>query len=77
MILQLGGYLNEHGILNVQRLQLVLNELTVFETEHFEHEFADSSWYKGKQTKNISASEKAPGGTKLGQSPPSRCAVRY
>ncbi|KAL8286442.1 hypothetical protein RQP46_004459 [Phenoliferia psychrophenolica] len=54
-----GGYLNEHGILNVQRLQLVLNELTVFETEHFEHLFAEENWFKGKQTKHIDAMEKA------------------
>lgn len=60
-----GGYLNEHGVLNTQRLQLVLNELTVFETEHFEHEFADSSWYKGKQTKNLTAAEKATAKTSL------------
>ena len=48
----LGGYLNDHGKLHVERLQLVLNELNVFETEHFEHEFADSNWYKGKQSGN-------------------------
>ncbi|GAA5930973.1 hypothetical protein JCM1841_003667 [Sporobolomyces salmonicolor] len=46
---QAGGYLNEHGVLNVQRLQLVLDELTVFEKEHFEYEFADANWFKGKQ----------------------------
>lgn len=50
----LGGYLNEHGTLNVKRLQLVLNELNIFETEHFEHEFADSNWYKGKNMKSSS-----------------------
>jgi hypothetical protein len=31
----------------------------VFETEHFEHEFADSNWFKGKQTKVIDSMEKA------------------
>ena len=36
-----GGYLNEHGSLNTKRLQLVLNELNVFEREQFEHEVAD------------------------------------
>ncbi|GAA6005367.1 hypothetical protein JCM11491_002675 [Sporobolomyces phaffii] len=44
-----GGYINEHGRLNVERLQLILNELGVFEREHFEYEFADSNWFKGKQ----------------------------
>ncbi|GAA5976131.1 hypothetical protein JCM10908_005393 [Rhodotorula pacifica] len=38
---QAGGYLNEHGSLNTKRLQLVLNELNVFEREQFEHEVAD------------------------------------
>ncbi|GAA6013539.1 hypothetical protein JCM8202_000722 [Rhodotorula sphaerocarpa] len=36
-----GGYLNEHGTLNAKRLQLVLNELNIFEREQFEHEAAD------------------------------------
>jgi 5'-3' exoribonuclease 1 len=45
-----------------------LNELTVFETEHFEHEFADSNWFKGKQTKHIDAMETARARNKLGTS---------
>ncbi|GAA5869902.1 hypothetical protein JCM16303_001836 [Sporobolomyces ruberrimus] len=44
-----GGYINDTGRLNVDRLQLILNELGVFEREHFEYEFADSNWFKGKQ----------------------------
>lgn len=43
-----GGYLNEHGHLNVKRLQLVLNELATFEREKFEEENADSSWIRLK-----------------------------
>lgn len=62
-----GGYLNEHGILNVQRLQLVLDELTIFEKEHFEYEFADSNWFKGKQNKPNGAMEKAKARGKLGK----------
>ena len=60
-----GGYINEHGKLNVKRLQLVLNELTVVETEHFEHEFADSNWYKGKQNTKVESMEKAKARNKL------------
>ncbi|GAA6063728.1 hypothetical protein JCM10212_001629 [Sporobolomyces blumeae] len=45
-----GGYINDHGILNVQRLQLILNELGIFEREHFEYDFADANWFKGKQS---------------------------
>ncbi|GAA6000306.1 hypothetical protein JCM10207_007950 [Rhodosporidiobolus poonsookiae] len=44
-----GGYINEHGTLNVQRLQLILNELGVFEREQFEHECSDTSFLKGKK----------------------------
>lgn len=39
-----GGYLNEGGNLRVDRLQLVLAELTKFEQEEFEKEFADVNW---------------------------------
>ncbi|BGP46515.1 exonuclease II Exo2 [Rhodotorula kratochvilovae] len=45
---QAGGYLNEHGKLNAPRLQLVLNELTVFEREQFEHETVDVGHGRGK-----------------------------
>ncbi|GAA5913499.1 chromatin-binding exonuclease XRN1 [Sporobolomyces salmoneus] len=55
-----GGYINDNGRLNVERLQLILNELGVFEREHFEYEFADSNWFKGKQT----GSGGATGGSK-------------
>ncbi|KAK4688987.1 5'-3' exoribonuclease 1, partial [Tremellales sp. Uapishka_1] len=56
---QAGGYLNEHGTISLPRLQLLLNELGKFEEENFEKEFADDNWYKGKQTKEIAAMEKA------------------
>lgn len=29
---------------------MILNELGVFEREHFEYEFADANWFKGKQS---------------------------
>ncbi|GAA5835075.1 hypothetical protein JCM9279_007191 [Rhodotorula babjevae] len=44
---QAGGYLNEHGKLNAPRLQLVLDELTVFEREQFEHETVDVGHGRG------------------------------
>lgn len=46
---QAGGYLNESGTLNTQRLQLVLDELVSYERENFEHVCADSSWIHSKQ----------------------------
>ncbi|SCV74192.1 BQ2448_6624 [Microbotryum intermedium] len=57
-----GGYLNEHGNLNVKRLQLVLDELTIFEREHFEYEFADSSLFKAKPSRTIEKSGKQANG---------------
>ncbi|KAH9813633.1 XRN 5'-3' exonuclease N-terminus-domain-containing protein [Melampsora americana] len=48
-----GGYLNESGKLNTQRLQMILNELTSREREEFEHEFADATWFKGKQASHV------------------------
>ena len=63
-----GGYINEHGNLNLKRLQLVLNELTSLEREQFETEFADSNWFKGKQKRHIEAMESARKRNKLGPS---------
>ncbi|KAK0550358.1 exonuclease II Exo2 [Tilletia horrida] len=54
-----GGYLNESGTLRVDRLQLILTELALWEKEEFEKEQADSSWIRGKQTKHVRASERA------------------
>ena len=63
-----GGYLNEHGQLNNRRLQLVLDELAVFEREKFEEENADSTWIRLKNAGNDagkSAAKKGKG-AKLG-----------
>ena len=54
-----GGYLNEAGTINLTRLQLVLNELGKTEFEIFEKEYADISWLKGKQDKEIAAMDAA------------------
>lgn len=43
-----GGYLNEHGVLNLPRLQLVLDKLADFEKETFEEESADAEWIRMK-----------------------------
>ena len=37
----------------------MLDELSKFEVENFEEEFADQNWYKGRQQKEIDAMEKA------------------
>lgn len=51
--------MNEHGTIALPRLQMMLDQLADFEIERFEEEFADQNWYKGKQTKEIEAMEKA------------------
>lgn len=53
-----GGYLNEGGSLRVDRLQLVLAELTKFERQQFEEEFGDTFMRKHQQKKNNKAMEK-------------------
>jgi 5'-3' exoribonuclease 1 len=36
--------------LSIRRLQVVLDEMGLWEKEIFEKEYADMNWYKGKQT---------------------------
>ena len=44
-----GGYINELGVINLDRLALLLDELANVEYRFFESENADASWFKGKQ----------------------------
>ncbi|KAI0950824.1 hypothetical protein AcW1_008023 [Taiwanofungus camphoratus] len=53
----LDGYLNENGVINTKRLQVILDEMAVWEREIFEKEFADMNWYKGKQAKHVKEME--------------------
>ncbi|KAI8933157.1 hypothetical protein NX059_009798 [Plenodomus lindquistii] len=43
------GYINEEGVINMERLALLLDELSQIEYRHFESENADASWFKGKR----------------------------
>ncbi|OCK82120.1 5'-3' exoribonuclease 1, partial [Lepidopterella palustris CBS 459.81] len=43
------GYINEGGVINLKRLELLLDELSHVEYRFFESENADASWFKGKQ----------------------------
>jgi 5'-3' exoribonuclease 1 len=45
-----GGYINEAGIINLERLEIVLQELEKMEYEAFELASANQSWLKSKQT---------------------------
>ncbi|KAH7884247.1 exonuclease II [Phlebopus sp. FC_14] len=48
----LDGYINKEGTINTKRLQVILDEMTIWEREIFEKEYADASWFKGKQSKH-------------------------
>lgn len=43
-----GGYINEGGVINLQRLSLLLDELSHVEYRFFEHDNQDASWLKDK-----------------------------
>jgi len=46
-----GGYLVERGTINMQRLQLVLDELALRELEAFQRENMDNNYIQSKQTR--------------------------
>lgn len=60
------GYINESGTINMKRLQVVLNEMRIWEREIFEKEYADANWFKGKQSKHALEMEMARKRTGLG-----------
>lgn len=45
----LGGYINEHGVINLQRLEVLLNELSEVEYRFFEAEYSDAKWINAKR----------------------------
>lgn len=53
------GYINNGGVIDTGRLQVVLDEMAMWEQEVFEKEYADISWYKGKQAKHVKELEHA------------------
>ena len=60
-----GGYINERGVIDLDRLALLLDELSDVEYRFFESENADASWFKGKQMAKVDVMEK--GSKKKGQ----------
>ncbi|KAH7552877.1 XRN 5'-3' exonuclease N-terminus-domain-containing protein [Bipolaris maydis] len=42
------GYINEGGVINMERLAILLDELSNIEYRHFESENSDAAWFKGK-----------------------------
>jgi 5'-3' exoribonuclease 1 len=43
----------------MKRLQVVLDEMRIWEGEIFEKEYADANWFKGKQSKHVQGMEMA------------------
>ncbi|KAJ5280333.1 hypothetical protein N7478_005705 [Penicillium angulare] len=46
---KMGGYINEEGVINVERLGTLIDAMSAFEHRFFEHEFSDAQWIKSKQ----------------------------
>lgn len=61
-----GGYINQAGVIDTKRLQVILDEMTIWEREVFEREYSDVNWYKGKQEKYVKEMENARKRNKLG-----------
>ncbi|MCJ1398974.1 hypothetical protein MMC11_002176 [Xylographa trunciseda] len=55
-----GGYINELGVINLDRLSLLLEELADVEYRFFESENSDASWFKGKQMEKPDVMAKEP-----------------
>lgn len=72
----LGGYINESGMINLVRLQKVLDEMKIWEREVFEREYADLNWYKGKQQKYVQEMTTAKRRNKLGWSLSTTSSIR-
>lgn len=68
----LDGYINEGGVINPKRLQVVLDEMTIWEREIYEKEYADSNWFKGKRSKHVQEMELARKRAKLVLTRPQR-----
>ncbi|KAF9001496.1 XRN 5'-3' exonuclease N-terminus-domain-containing protein [Cyathus striatus] len=68
----LDGYINESGTINVKRLQVILDEMAQWEQDVFQKEYADLSWYKGKQLKHVQDMEMGKKRTKFVLTKPQR-----
>ncbi|KAK5728245.1 exonuclease II Exo2 [Elasticomyces elasticus] len=53
-----GGYINDGGVINLERLALLLDELSQVEYRFFEQEHSDASWLKDKSVGKEDVMEK-------------------
>ncbi len=49
----LGGYINEQGVINLQRMEVLLNELSEVEHRFFEAEYSDAKWIDAKRNTQV------------------------
>ena len=49
---KMGGYINEEGVINVERLGILVDAMSSFEHRFFEAEYSDAQWIKSKQNGN-------------------------
>ena len=49
---KLGGYINEYGVIKLDRLAVLLDALSGVEYRFFEQEHSDAQWIKAKQNEN-------------------------
>ena len=59
VLVKAGGYINERGAINLERLAILLDELSAVEYRFFEAENSDAAWFKGKQMAKPDVMEKA------------------
>lgn len=52
------GYINEEGVINLQRLTLLLEELSRIEYRFFESDNSDAAWFRDKQYRREDVMEK-------------------
>lgn len=57
---KMGGYINEGGVINVQRLGILVDAMSGFEHRFFEAEFSDAQWIKSKKNDGSLELEKKP-----------------
>jgi len=53
-----GGYINERGVINLERLRVLLDELQDVEYRFFEADVHDASWFRGKQMEKVDVMSK-------------------
>ena len=69
---KVGGYINERGVINMQRLAILLEELSHVEYRFFEAESSDQKWFKGKQMAKEDVMVKGKTKGKLAMTTPQR-----